>query len=220
MLRTVMLVCAVMVAVPAGAQVPCAIRGDLNCDQVVNCADVNPFVLALTDPNEYARQFPGCPITNADINQDGLINFADINPFSALLEQAPIKGDMNCDGCVNSFDVNPFVLALSDPCAWKQMYPGCSILNGDCNGDGLVTFADINCFVELLNGNAIVGDMNCDRCVNDADVNLFVLALTDPDGWQEQYPGCPILNGDCNGDGQVNFGDINCFNALVDPGCD
>jgi endonuclease/exonuclease/phosphatase family metal-dependent hydrolase len=61
-------------------------------------------------------------------------------------------GDMNCDATVGFADINPFVLALSNPTAYGQTYPGCSILNGDINGDGSVDFGDINPFVALLSG--------------------------------------------------------------------
>ena len=59
------------------------------------------------------------------------------------------------------------------------------------------------------------GDLNCDGAVNFDDINPFVQVLSDPAGWQQQYPGCPLLNGDCNGDGLVNFDDINAFVALL-----
>ena len=61
------------------------LTGDLNCDGVVNFNDINPFVLALSNPAGYAQQFPNCNIQNGDINGDGQVNFADINPFVALL---------------------------------------------------------------------------------------------------------------------------------------
>jgi probable HAF family extracellular repeat protein len=59
--------------------------GDLNCDGSVNFADINPLVLALSDPGAYQATFPDCDIMNGDTNQDGAVNFADINPFVALL---------------------------------------------------------------------------------------------------------------------------------------
>ena len=59
--------------------------GDLNCDGVLNFDDINPFVLALSDPLGYALAYPNCPFENRDINGDGLFNFDDINPFVALL---------------------------------------------------------------------------------------------------------------------------------------
>ncbi len=68
-------------------QVVQRVPGDLNCDGVVNFSDINPFVLALTDPAGYAAAFPGCNLLNADINGDGVVDFSDINPFVALLGQ-------------------------------------------------------------------------------------------------------------------------------------
>ena len=62
------------------------------------------------------------------------------------------------------------------------------------------------------------GDLNCDGHVNFGDINPFVQLLSDPQGWQQQYPNCPLLNGDCNGDGLVDFGDINPFVALLSIG--
>ena len=61
------------------------LRGDLNCDGVVNFGDINPFVLALSAPITYAQQYPNCNILSGDINRDGSVNFADINPFVACL---------------------------------------------------------------------------------------------------------------------------------------
>jgi murein tripeptide amidase MpaA len=59
--------------------------GDLNCDGAVNGYDIDPFVLALTDPSEYAVAHPDCAISNADINADGSVNGYDIDPFVQLL---------------------------------------------------------------------------------------------------------------------------------------
>ena len=65
---------------------PSYCRGDLNCSGTVDFGDINPFVLALSDPNAYRAQFPNCPWPqNADINADGAVNFGDINPFVACL---------------------------------------------------------------------------------------------------------------------------------------
>jgi hypothetical protein len=59
--------------------------GDLNCDGVVNFDDIDPFVLALSDPTGYAAQYPNCNILNADCNSGGYVDFNDINPFVAIL---------------------------------------------------------------------------------------------------------------------------------------
>ena len=66
---------------------PCAnfICGDANCDGAFNGGDIDPFFLALGDPAEYARQFPGCDIMLADMNCDGAVNGADIDPFFTCL---------------------------------------------------------------------------------------------------------------------------------------
>ncbi len=59
--------------------------GDMNCDGVVSVGDINPFVLALTNPTGYADQFPDCDLLNGDTSGDGELSVADINGFVALL---------------------------------------------------------------------------------------------------------------------------------------
>jgi len=59
--------------------------GDLNCDGVVNNFDIDPFVLALTDPAGYRTRYPDCVWYNADCNNDGVVNNFDIDPFVKLL---------------------------------------------------------------------------------------------------------------------------------------
>jgi hypothetical protein len=56
-------------------------RGDMNCNGVVNFDDINPFVLALSNPDAYALAYPWCNAYNADTNCDTGIDFADINAF-------------------------------------------------------------------------------------------------------------------------------------------
>jgi hypothetical protein len=55
--------------------------GDMNCDDVINFDDINPFVLALSDPAEYQIEYPDCDIMLADINQDGVVDFYDIDAW-------------------------------------------------------------------------------------------------------------------------------------------
>ena len=71
------------------AQLSYGLPGDLNCDGVVNFDDINPFVLALSDPAGYQIAFPNCNIMNGDCNGDGLVNFDDINAFVAILTGPP-----------------------------------------------------------------------------------------------------------------------------------
>jgi len=61
------------------------LRGDLNCDGKINFFDIDPFVLALTNPGKYAQKFPNCDRLLADINGDGKLNNFDIDPFVELL---------------------------------------------------------------------------------------------------------------------------------------
>lgn len=58
-----------------------AIPGDLNCDGLVNNFDIDPFVMAIGDIDEYFASFPGCRPANADVNGDGCVNNFDIDPF-------------------------------------------------------------------------------------------------------------------------------------------
>jgi hypothetical protein len=69
----------------AGVCAIVSMPGDLNCDGIVNNFDIDPFVLALTNPAGYAAVFPNCNLANADINGDGAINNFDIDPFVACL---------------------------------------------------------------------------------------------------------------------------------------
>ena len=60
--------------------------GDLNCDGTVDFADINPFVLYLSNYSAWQAAYAGCPPENGDINNDGTYpSFGDINPFVALL---------------------------------------------------------------------------------------------------------------------------------------
>ena len=59
--------------------------GDCNCDGVVDFFDIDPFVLAITDPAAYAAAYPDCDIATADCNEDGTIDFFDIDPFVGLI---------------------------------------------------------------------------------------------------------------------------------------
>ncbi|MFO0974191.1 MAG: choice-of-anchor tandem repeat NxxGxxAF-containing protein [Phycisphaerae bacterium] len=51
--------------------------GDMNCDGVVNTADLAPFALALVNPAAFAAAHPGCPILHGDMNHDGRVDGVD-----------------------------------------------------------------------------------------------------------------------------------------------
>ena len=59
--------------------------GDLDCSGSVNSFDIDPFVLALTDPTGYDAAYPGCDRMLGDINGDGAVNSFDIDSFVSLL---------------------------------------------------------------------------------------------------------------------------------------
>jgi pyrrolidone-carboxylate peptidase len=61
------------------------VAGDLDCDGDVDFDDINPFVLALSDPITYQQVYPGCPLVNADVDGNGVVDFDDVNPFVVLL---------------------------------------------------------------------------------------------------------------------------------------
>ena len=61
------------------------VLGDLNCDNVVNFDDINPFVVALNGFATYHAAYPDCNWLNADCNQDGVVDFNDIDALVAIL---------------------------------------------------------------------------------------------------------------------------------------
>jgi len=55
--------------------------------------------------------------------------------------------------------------------------------------------------------------------VNNADVPAMVLALTDRPTYEATYPGCDAdVQGDFDGDGELNNGDIPAFVELLTGG--
>jgi hypothetical protein len=59
--------------------------GDMNCDGFVNSFDIDPFVLAILNPTQYALDFPACDANLGDINGDTFVNSFDIDPFVACV---------------------------------------------------------------------------------------------------------------------------------------
>jgi len=64
---------------------PPKLYGDMNCDGVVDTADIDGFVIALVDPAGYATAFPDCDHSLADCNGDGQVDTADIDAFVAAV---------------------------------------------------------------------------------------------------------------------------------------
>lgn len=57
------------------------VRGDMNCDGLVDFNDIDPFVVALTGEDNYAQQYPDCVYANGDIDCNGSVDFDDIDGF-------------------------------------------------------------------------------------------------------------------------------------------
>lgn len=59
--------------------------GDVNCDGEIDAFDIEPFLLALFDPEGYRQAHPTCDALLADIDQNGRVDAFDIEPFIDLL---------------------------------------------------------------------------------------------------------------------------------------
>ncbi len=77
----------------------------------------------------------------------------------------------------------------------------------DGNGDSTAT-VDMGAYEYLP---LVLGDMNCDATLDPADITPFALALVDPAGYGQTYPGCDITRGDMNGDTFLDGPDIQAF---------
>jgi len=70
---------------------PTSCAGDLNCDGQVSFADINAFVLYLSNYPVWQTTYAGCEPLNGDINGDGTYpSFGDINAFVTLLSTNPL----------------------------------------------------------------------------------------------------------------------------------
>ena len=112
--------------------------GDLNCDGLVNSFDIDPFVLAVSDPVAYAEAYPDCDYMLADVNNDGLVNSFDIDPFVILLTGGPPEityaqlagnslGEYPHFEYVKTFNENATVELAVDP----TRFPGIVGMTGD-----------------------------------------------------------------------------------------
>jgi hypothetical protein len=60
-------------------------KGDSNCDGAVNTFDIDPFVLALTQPETWRATYDCDFLSVNDVNGDGAVNTFDIDPFVICL---------------------------------------------------------------------------------------------------------------------------------------
>jgi hypothetical protein len=57
--------------------------------------------------------------------------------------------------------------------------------------------------------------MNGDGKVDVMDIRGFVLALMDPNAYEQAYPNGDLAKADVNGDGKLNGYDIDAFRELI-----
>jgi RHS repeat-associated protein len=69
----------------AGNLVATHLLADMNCDGQLTAADIDGFMLALTNPGTYASTYPDCLAALGDVNGDGVVSAADIDPFVAMI---------------------------------------------------------------------------------------------------------------------------------------
>ncbi len=89
-------------------------KADMNNDELVDFFDIDPFVTAITDPGQYALDYPG------------------------LAYSMVFHGDLNCDGYVDFFDIDPFVArAITDPCCYEECGDCPERFGGEGGGESL-----------------------------------------------------------------------------------
>lgn len=73
------------------------LRGDLDGDGRVSNFDVDPFVLAVIDPEHFLVQYPAVDrVCAGDVNNDGRLDLFDIDPFvECILNQPPAGAPCN-----------------------------------------------------------------------------------------------------------------------------
>ena len=120
---------------------------------LLNAGDESLLLRDFFDFDQDGSEFDDLPVDGRGFGfprvLDGAIDIGAIEGAAKVLFEV---GDMNCDGVVNLLDVGPFVLAISDPSAYADAFPGCDIQLGDANGDSLVNLLDVQQFIDLISG--------------------------------------------------------------------
>jgi hypothetical protein len=171
---------------------PCRGAEPRGYDCVVDCADINYICENIgAVPFDYS----------CDMDCDLAITVSDVQVVVKDILEA-LDGDANLDGVVDADDWCIVTSNLGRGGCW---------CDGDFNFDGIVNGSDL----AMVPRPDSMGDMNCDGDVNNFDIAPFVVALTNPEGYAEQYPECDVMYADINCDGVVDNFDIAPFIALV-----
>lgn len=151
-----------------------ACRGDMNCDGVVNLADIDPFVLALSGASAFQTANPTCHWLNGDCDSDGGVDFGDIDAFAGLLgatcnpTAAPgtwLGPGSRCDVCPIGIPIPPDAVPELEPCGADT--------NGGCSGGPPA-------FEPLSIGSTVHGSLFVSASAVDADWYQFIISGAEP----------------------------------------
>ncbi|MBU0977249.1 MAG: hypothetical protein KKD18_02440, partial [Nanoarchaeota archaeon] len=179
-------------------------RGDMNCDSLVDFADINPFVLALSNPTAYGNTFPGCDITNGDINCNGQFGFDDIDPFVACLTQGACPHYEACafcgDGVVDSGEDCDGTNHSEQTCQTLGYDSGDLNCNPDCtfnteecqqgSGEECTSNDDCTLCYQCVEQQCVPKDELC------ADFKVYELMSVDPVTGEEDWQKIDLENGE------------------------
>ncbi len=170
--------CGMQRSAAAALRVISHVPGDLNCDGVVNFSDIDPYRLALVDPNAYATGYPDCDPQHTDIDKNGITDVRDVVLFLAML-------------------------GITD-CNHNWTVDAAEVLQGtarDCNGNGVPDECD------LAGGTSRDADGNGipDECQADSDSDGVIDTLDgcplNPLKTAPGVCGCAAADTDSDGDG-------------------
>lgn len=122
-------------------------------------------------------------------------------------------GDGTLDGVTDDSDA----LVVLDSYLYCRGHPSYNA-DADFNKDGCINASDLVIAIEdrgCVAATSLLADLDCDGRLTFLDVEPFVLALMDPDGYEDTRPGCNVRNGDANRDGVVDFFDVEGFSRVL-----
>lgn len=120
--------------------------------------------------------------------------------------------------CIANVAVTDCAGRFLDLANCDAFWPPCGYAPGACcRGDGSCDFVTYDeCATGIV---GCKGDLNCDGVIDYRDVDPLVLAFAGVSPYLTAFPTCHWLNGDCDGDGDVDFFDIDYFVALLGTQC-